>query len=87
MSLENTGEAALLVGRRGLEVEGTGDIGGSVNVLCARVAEVDKVRVDASSGGLLRLVVDDGSVGSSGGNGVERKTDESCLLTKKYDVN
>lgn len=81
VSLENAGEAALLVGRGSLEVEGTGDIGGSVNVLSARVAEVDEVGVDAGGVGLLGLVVDDGSVGSSGGDSVERKTDESSLLT------
>lgn len=82
VSLENASEAALLVGRGGLEVKGTGNIGGSVNVLSARITEVDEVGVDASSVGLLRLVVDDGSVGSSRGDGVEGKTDESCLLTK-----
>jgi hypothetical protein len=82
VSLKNTGEAALLVSRGSVEVEGTGNIGGSINVLSARVAKVDKVGVDASSIGLFGLVVDDGSVGSRGRNGVERKTDESSLLTK-----
>lgn len=81
VSLENASEAALLVRRGSLEMEGTGDIGGSVDVLSARVAKVDKVRVDAGSVGLFGLVVDDGAVGSSGGDGVEGKTDKSSLLT------
>lgn len=109
VSLENAGEAALLVSRgvlitgstklvsgtcrpdqrnirstnyiNYLEVKGTGDIGGSVNVLSARVAKVDEVGVDAGSAGLLGLVVNDGTVGTSGRDGVEGKTNKSSLLT------
>jgi len=64
-----------------LEVKGTGDIGGSVNVLSARVAKVDEVGVDAGSVGLLGLIVNDGTIGTSGGDGVEGKTNKSSLLT------
>lgn len=81
VSLENASEAALLVSRGSLKVEGTGDIGGSVNVLSARVAKVDKVGVNTGGVGLLGLVVDDGAVGSSGRDGVEGKTNKSSLLT------
>lgn len=64
MSLEHTCEAALLVGTRGAEMEGTGDIGRSINVLSTRIAKVNKIGIDPCSGGLLRLVVDDGSIGT-----------------------
>jgi len=65
VTLENASEAALFISSGGLEVQCTGHISGSINVLSTRVAQVDQVGVNTSSSGLFGLVVNDGTVRSS----------------------
>ena len=57
-------------------------VGRAVEVLGARVAEVDGVRVDGGAGVPLGLVVDDGCVGARRGDGVEGEADEVAVLAR-----
>ena len=64
---------------RGAEVQGPRRVGGAVEVLGARVAEVDGFGVDGGAVAWFWLVVDDGGVGAGGGDGVEGEAGEMVL--------
>ena len=67
--------------RRGLaQVQRARGVGRAVEVLGARVAEVDGMRVDGGAGVPFRLVVDDSCVGARRGDGVEGEADEVGVL-------
>ena len=63
----------------GAEVQGPRRVGGAVEVLGARVAEVDGFGVDGGAVAWFGLVVDDGGVGAGGGDGVEGEAGEMVL--------
>lgn len=65
--------------RWGAEVQGARRVGRAVEVLGARVAEVDGARVDGGAVAWFGLVVDDGGVGAGGGDGVEGEAGEVTL--------
>ena len=65
-----------LHGGRGAEVQGPRRVGGAVEVLGARVAEVDGLGVDGGAVAWFGLVVDDGGVRAGGGDGVEGEAGE-----------
>ena len=64
---------------RGAEVQGPRRVRGAVEVLGARVAEVDGFGVDGGAIAWFGLVVDDGGVGAGGGDGVEGEAGEMEL--------
>ena len=64
---------------RGAEMQGPRRVGGAVEVLGARVAEVNGFGVDGGAVAWFGLVVDDGGVGACGGDGVEGEAGEMLL--------
>jgi hypothetical protein len=52
----------------------------AVEILRARVAEVDSLGIDGGAGAFHGLVVDDSGVGAGGGDGVEGEADEEIVL-------
>lgn len=70
-TLEDQGECPLLELSWLAKVEGPSGIGRSIEILATRVAEIDGCGVDDRAATLLRLVVNNGTVGTSGRNGVE----------------
>ena len=73
-----------LHGGRVAEVQGPRRVGGAVEVLGARVAEVDGLRVDGGAVAWFGLVVDDGGVGTGGGDGVEGEAGEMVLSSDAF---
>ena len=65
--------------RRGAEMQGSRRVGRAVEVLSARVAEVDGLGVDDGAVARFGLVVDDGGVGPGAGDGVEGEAGEIVL--------
>ena len=63
----------------GAEVQGARRVGRAVEVLGARVAEVDGLGVDGGAVAWFGFVVDDGGVGAGGGDGVEGEAGEVVL--------
>ena len=63
----------------GAQVQGPRRVGCAVEVLGARVAEVDGAGVDGGAVARFGFVVDDGRVGAGGGDGVEGETGEMAL--------
>ena len=78
-AFEDQGVGFALHGGGGAEVQGAGRVGGAVEVLGARVAEVDGFQVDGGAVAGFGLVVDDGGVGAGGGDGVEGEAGEMLL--------
>jgi hypothetical protein len=70
----------LFLGAGRAEVQRARRVGRAVEVLRARVAEVDGVRVDGGAGAGLRLVVDDGGICARRGDGVEGETDKALVF-------
>ena len=64
---------------RGAVVQGPRRVGRAVEVLGARVAEVDGLGVDDGAVARFGFVVDDGRVGAGGGDGVEGEAGEIVL--------
>ena len=64
------------------EMEGSRRVGCAVQVLSARVAEVDSFRVDDGAVAWLGFIVDDCGVGAGGGDGVEGKAGEVVLFPR-----
>ena len=60
-------------------MQGARGVGRAVEVLGARVAEVDGLGVDGGAGAWFGFVVDDGGVGAGGGDGVEGEAGEVAL--------
>ena len=63
---------ALAVGD-GSEGDGAGDVGGAVDVLCAAIEQQQTFGTQGCIGVVGGLVMDDGTVGLIGGDGVERE--------------
>lgn len=63
----------------GAQVQSPRRVGRAVEVLGARVAEVDGAGVDGGAVARFGLVVDDGGVGARGGDGVEGEAGEVAL--------
>lgn len=79
-SLQDKSESSLLKLGGGTEMESSRGVSGSIVVLTAGVTEVDGLGIDDRTASLLRLVVNDGTVRSSGGDGIKRKTSEQLVL-------
>ena len=80
-AFEDEGVGFAFHGGRGAEVQGPGRVRGAVEVLRARVAEVDGFRVDGGAAAWFGFVVDDGCVGAGGGDGVEGEAGEVALCS------
>ena len=61
------------------EMQGPRRVGGAVEILGARVAEIDGFGVDDGAVARFGFVVDDGCVGAGGGDGVEGEAGEVVL--------
>lgn len=78
--LQHKRESALLELSRLAEVMRSGGVGCSIQILTARVAEVDGRGVDDGTASFLGLIMDNSSVGARGRDGRERKTSEKLAL-------
>ena len=78
-ALQDEGVGVAFQGGRGAEVQGARRVGRAVEVLGARVAEVDGLGVDGGAVAGFGFVVDDGGVGAGGGDGVEGEAGEVVL--------
>ena len=63
VALEDERVGLLLFGRRRAKVHSPGDIGRAVQILAARVAQIDGIGINSSALPAFRLVVDDSSAG------------------------
>ena len=75
-ALEDERVGRAFCGGGGAEVQGARRVGCAVEVLGARVAEVDGGGVDEGAVAGFGFVVDDGGVGAGGGDGVEGEAGE-----------
>ena len=78
-ALQDEGVGVAFHGCWGAEVQGARRVGRAVEVLGARVAEVDGLGVDGGAVAWFGFVVDDGGVGAGGGDGVEGEAGEVVL--------
>src|SRR3954447_16612053 len=80
MALEHAGEAvAHLVGRLA-DRHGAGDVGGAVDILAARIDQVERSGLELAVGLLARLVMDDGAVGTGARDAVEAEVAKLGVL-------
>mmetsp|Transcript_5564 Transcript_5564/g.8758 ORF Transcript_5564/g.8758 Transcript_5564/m.8758 type:complete len:212 (+) Transcript_5564:393-1028(+) len=72
---EHSGVGFLLESSRSLtsEMASSGDVGSSIKVLATGVKEVDLIVVESQGSVLLRLVVDNSSIGTNARNSIERR--------------
>ena len=83
MALEHAGEAvAHLVGRLA-DRHGAGDVGGAVDILAARIDQVERALLELAVGLLARLVVDDRAVRPRARDAVEREVAKLGILAAK----
>jgi hypothetical protein len=71
-----------LFGARLAKVQSARRICRTVQILRARVAEVDGLGIDGRAGTFHGLVVNDGGVGTGGGDGVEGEADEEIVFAR-----
>lgn len=62
-------------------MHGPGGIRGAIKILSARIAQIDRFRINDGAIASFGLVVDDGGIRSSGRYSVERKADKMLVLT------
>lgn len=70
-TLEDQSERPLLKLGGLAKVESSGGISGAIQVLAARITKIDRSGVNDRATALLRLVVDHGTVGAGGRDGIK----------------
>lgn len=83
-AFEHQGVGFALHGRGFSEMQCAGRVGGSVQVLGARVAEVDGFGIDDGAVAAFWAVVNHRSVRSCRGDGVEREAYKMFVFSKRY---
>ena len=75
VALEHAGEAVLVLGARlaWADPHGAGDVGGAIEILPARIDQIDRVRRDCDVGGFIHFVVRAGGMRPGGRDRIERQ--------------
>ena len=80
-ALQNQRIGFLLHGRGFPEMQSTGGVSGSVQILGPRIAEIDRLWINNGAVPWFRFVVNDCGVGSGGGNRVKGQADEVFVFS------
>ena len=80
-AFEDQRVCSLLHVRRFSEMQGSGRVSGSIQVLRARIAEVDRLRINDGAVAWFRLVVNDCRVGAGGGYRIKGQADKVFVFS------